>query len=183
MRIHGQEFRDLRPPTRHHRLRHRPAPATAPGRPAQRRPHRRRPAAARTFAGHHSRPQWKTDKHRGLARTARPARCGSIRIRSRRRRHLPRSRPAGRLSHLRSAGNRHAGRQAQDSGRRRLCAPPGRSPDPHLRRLQHSRQADLRPHRRLDTPPNPVIPSGVEGRCARAARRKSPPSVSTSPAP
>ena len=48
---------DLRRPTRHRRLRHRPAPAAAASSPAQRRKDRRRPAPARTLASYHARPQ------------------------------------------------------------------------------------------------------------------------------
>ena len=51
-----KEF-DLRPPTRHHRLRHRPAPAATTSRPPQRRKNRRRPPPARTQASNHARPQ------------------------------------------------------------------------------------------------------------------------------
>src|SRR5678815_453903 len=46
VKIRGKEFLDLRPPTRHRGLRHRPAPAGAPGRTAQGKPYRRRPPSA-----------------------------------------------------------------------------------------------------------------------------------------
>src|SRR5580704_11258197 len=67
---------DLPRPTRHRRLRDRPAPATATRRPTQRGKDRRRPPPAGTFASYHARRQCKNRTRDRLARRGvQPSQC------------------------------------------------------------------------------------------------------------
>ena len=85
-------------------------------------------------------------------RTPGTTRSRTLRLRPRWRCHLSRAWPDRGLPHLRSPRILRYRPETQNAGRNRICSPPGRSPDPHLRRLCDPDQTNFRPNRSWTDP-------------------------------